>query len=167
MRFFCCLCFHLQAGLSQEVAHMLIWTLRQTSPLQSLPFSPCLLQRKCERYWALQQEPLQIGPFCITLVSWGRGGNSTLLESWILSFTEDSEWKAFGQGLKGWTISPQSPSHCRELSGISMQIVRIHYILILHFNYHHGYLCKYKCTWLGSLNSYLPYHFKRTQKNLS
>uniref|UniRef100_A0A8B9WN12 protein-tyrosine-phosphatase n=1 Tax=Bos mutus grunniens TaxID=30521 RepID=A0A8B9WN12_BOSMU len=23
--------------------------------------------KKCERYWALQQEPLQIGPFCITL----------------------------------------------------------------------------------------------------
>ncbi|NP_001417640.1 tyrosine-protein phosphatase non-receptor type 18 [Bos taurus] len=24
-------------------------------------------RKKCERYWALQQEPLQIGPFCITL----------------------------------------------------------------------------------------------------
>ncbi|XP_059732858.1 tyrosine-protein phosphatase non-receptor type 18 isoform X2 [Bos taurus] len=25
------------------------------------------VKKKCERYWALQQEPLQIGPFCITL----------------------------------------------------------------------------------------------------
>ncbi|KAM7247008.1 hypothetical protein CapIbe_000961 [Capra ibex] len=25
-------------------------------------------RKKCERYWALQQEPLQIGPFCITLI---------------------------------------------------------------------------------------------------
>ncbi|XP_044788110.1 tyrosine-protein phosphatase non-receptor type 18 isoform X6 [Bubalus bubalis] len=24
-------------------------------------------RKKCERYWALQQEPLQVGPFCITL----------------------------------------------------------------------------------------------------
>ncbi|OBS74220.1 hypothetical protein A6R68_15249 [Neotoma lepida] len=34
-------------------------------------------RKKCERYWAQKQEPLQMGPFCITLVSWGRGGNKT------------------------------------------------------------------------------------------
>ncbi|MEJ1285227.1 protein tyrosine phosphatase non-receptor type 18 [Cricetulus griseus] len=32
------------------------------------------IRKKCERYWAQKQEPLQIGPFCITLVSWGRDG---------------------------------------------------------------------------------------------
>lgn len=106
-----------------------------------------------EKVWAL------LGPTTGTTADWaflhhsgelGQRWEQHFMKSWILSFTEDSEWKAFGLGLKEWTISPQSPSHCRELSGISMQIVRTHYTLILHFNYYHGYLCKYKCTWLGS-----------------
>ena len=110
MRCCCSLCFHEQAGLFQGVVHMLKWTLRQTPPLQSLPVSPCLLQKKCERYWALQQEPLQIGPFCITLVSWGRGGNSTL---WSLGFCLSQ--KILSGKLLGWAWKneqfPHSPPH--------------------------------------------------------
>ena len=62
------------------------------TPLQSLLFLLCLLQKKCERYWAQEQEPLQIGLFCITLVSWGTDGNRVhgVLDV-VEGFTEDSQ----------------------------------------------------------------------------
>ncbi|KAB1278642.1 Tyrosine-protein phosphatase non-receptor type 18 [Camelus dromedarius] len=60
-------------------------------------------RKKCERYWAQEQEPLQIGLFYITLVSWGRGG--TAFDGvWdvVGHFTGDSELAIFaGCGRTG------------------------------------------------------------------
>lgn len=157
MRFCCLASFEVSAvcastsnlSCPMRGVHLLIWTLRQTPALHSLPFSPCLLQKKCERYWAQEQEPLQIGLFCITLVSWGRGGNSTLWSLGCCGRFHRWFWvESFWAGPEQFS---HSPSHTAGSALVlALQIVRTNYTLFLHFNHYHGYLCKCSCAWLGS-----------------
>uniref|UniRef100_A0A8C8U9N7 protein-tyrosine-phosphatase n=1 Tax=Peromyscus maniculatus bairdii TaxID=230844 RepID=A0A8C8U9N7_PERMB len=60
-------------------------------------------RKKCERYWAQDQEPLQTGPFCITLVSWGRDGNKVASESRSVHQLQYMSWPDHGV--------PSNPDH--------------------------------------------------------
>lgn len=108
MRCCCSLCFHQQAGLFQRVVNMLIWTLEADSPSSV----PALFPLFCRKSVSV------IGPTTGTTADWAFLHHSGELgQRWETAlygnlgfyvFHRNSEWKAFGLGLKEWAISPQS-----------------------------------------------------------
>uniref|UniRef100_A0A5F9CKX9 protein-tyrosine-phosphatase n=1 Tax=Oryctolagus cuniculus TaxID=9986 RepID=A0A5F9CKX9_RABIT len=48
------------------------------------------VKKKCERYWAQEQEPLQIGPFCITLAKEARLNSDIVHRTLQVTFKKES-----------------------------------------------------------------------------
>lgn len=89
-------------------ADVLSWNCEAASPSSLPALSPCLLQKKCERYWAREQEPLQIGLFCITLVSWAQVEKAF---NGVLGITEAFMEDSQSGKLLGWAQKDKQFSH--------------------------------------------------------
>uniref|UniRef100_A0A9L0RF66 protein-tyrosine-phosphatase n=1 Tax=Equus caballus TaxID=9796 RepID=A0A9L0RF66_HORSE len=104
------------------------------TPLQSLLFLLCLLQKKCERYWAQEQEPLQIGLFCITLTRETRLNADTMLRTLQVTFQKESR-PVYQLQYMSWPDKgvPGNPDHvlamveaARRLQGSGLSPLCVH-----------------------------------------
>ncbi|KAF5928801.1 hypothetical protein HPG69_013645 [Diceros bicornis minor] len=103
-------------------------------PLYSLPFLPCLLQKKCECYWAREEEPLQTGLFCITLTRETWLNVDIMLRTLQVTFQKESR-SVYQLQYMSWPDKgvPSNPDHvlamveeARRLQGSGLSPLCVH-----------------------------------------